>query len=100
MLRAGPHSSAHGRWASPLCDALYVALAPNSGVTPDSDPAVWMPVPLLFDVAGTAAAKGDAALAASSNNTNAVATLDTPFADPDAEALRQKINELVLAARR
>jgi hypothetical protein len=36
----------------------------------------------------------------SSASTNGVATLDTPFADADAEALRQKVNELLLAARR
>jgi hypothetical protein len=29
-----------------------------------------------------------------------VGTLHTPFADPDAEALRQKFNEMILAARR
>jgi hypothetical protein len=29
-----------------------------------------------------------------------VTTLDTPFADPDSEALRQKMNEFILAARR
>lgn len=40
------------------------------------------------------------AIAGTSNNTNAVATLDTPFADPDAESLRQKLNEFLLAARR
>jgi hypothetical protein len=45
------------------------------------------------------------AIAGTSNNTNAVATLDTPFTnDPlslaDGELLRAKINELVLAARR
>jgi hypothetical protein len=37
---------------------------------------------------------------ASSNNSNAVATLDTPFADPDDEALRQKMNEILLTMRR
>ena len=36
----------------------------------------------------------------SSNNTNAVATLDTSFANPDAEALRQKVNDMLLAMRR
>ena len=36
----------------------------------------------------------------SSNNTNAVATLNTPFADPDAETLSQKANEFLLATRR
>jgi hypothetical protein len=37
---------------------------------------------------------------ASSNNTNAVATLDTPFADPASEALRQKMNEILPTMRR
>lgn len=40
------------------------------------------------------------AIASTSANTNAVATLDTPMADPDSEALRQAFNALVLAARR
>ena len=40
------------------------------------------------------------AIAGTSANTNAVATLDTPFADPDAESLRQKMNELILNGRR
>jgi len=40
------------------------------------------------------------ALQTTSNNSNAVPTLDTPFADPDAETLRQAFNELVLALRR
>ncbi|MBE7496573.1 MAG: hypothetical protein HS117_16645 [Verrucomicrobiaceae bacterium] len=39
-------------------------------------------------------------LAQTSANTNAVGTLDAPFADPDSETLRQKMNELVLALRR
>jgi hypothetical protein len=39
-------------------------------------------------------------LAQESSNSNAVATLDTPFADPDAEALRQAFNALALALRR
>ena len=42
----------------------------------------------------------DGAIAGTSSNTNGVGTLDTPFADPDAEALRLKLNELLLAARR
>jgi hypothetical protein len=37
------------------------------------------------------------AIAGTANSTNAVATLDTPLADPDSEALRLKINELILA---
>jgi hypothetical protein len=40
------------------------------------------------------------AINGTSNNTNAVATLDSVFADPDMEALRQKVNEMVLNGRR
>ncbi len=40
------------------------------------------------------------AINGTSSNSNAVATLATPFADPDAEAMRQKLNEFLLAARR
>ncbi len=40
------------------------------------------------------------AISGTSSNTNAVSTLDTPFADPDAEALRAKLNEFILAGRR
>ena len=36
----------------------------------------------------------------SSANTNSVATLDTPMADPDSETLRLKMNEIILALRR
>jgi hypothetical protein len=46
------------------------------------------------------AAQLNSAISGTSNNTNGVATLDTPFADPDLEALRQKLNEFLLAARR
>ena len=46
----------------------------------------------------------DAAFAATGNNTNAVATLDVVFSDPpmtaDLEAMRAKLNEFFLAARR
>ena len=42
----------------------------------------------------------DAAIGGTSANSNAVSTLDTPFADPDAEAMRLKLNEFILAARR
>ena len=46
----------------------------------------------------------DAGLAAvtagSSANSNTVPLLNTPFADPDAEALRQAYNDLVAALRR
>jgi hypothetical protein len=41
------------------------------------------------------------AIAGTSNNTNAIPTMDTPFADnPDAETLRQAFNALVLGLRR
>ena len=39
-------------------------------------------------------------ISGTSSNSNAVPTLDTPFADPDAEALRAAYNTLVLALRR
>ena len=39
-------------------------------------------------------------VAGSSANSNGVGTLDTPFADPDAESLRGKLNELLAALRR
>jgi len=55
--------------------------------------------------AADATAKADAVLANSSNNINAVATLDTPFVnDPptlaDMELMRAKQNEVILALRR
>jgi hypothetical protein len=40
------------------------------------------------------------AISGTSNNTNGVSTLDTGFADPDMEALRQKVNEMILNGRR
>jgi hypothetical protein len=40
------------------------------------------------------------AIAGTSANTNAIPTLDTSFPDPDAEALRQAYNALVLGLRR
>ena len=40
------------------------------------------------------------AIQTTSANTNAVSTLDTSFADPDMETLRQKLNELINALRR
>jgi hypothetical protein len=42
----------------------------------------------------------NSAISGTSNNTNSVSTLDTGFADSDMEALRQKLNELIQAARR
>lgn len=40
------------------------------------------------------------AINGTSANTNAVSTLDSSFADPDMEALRLKVNELILNGRR
>ena len=42
----------------------------------------------------------NSAISGTSNNTNAVSTLDSGFADPDMEALRQKVNEMILNGRR
>lgn len=42
----------------------------------------------------------DSAISGTSNNTNGVSTLDSPFADPDMEAMRQKLNEMILNGRR
>lgn len=39
-------------------------------------------------------------ISGTSPNTNNLSTLDSAFADPDMEALRQKINELILNGRR
>ncbi len=43
---------------------------------------------------------GHGAIQISSTNSNTVATLTPPFSDPDAEALRQKVNERINALRR
>jgi hypothetical protein len=40
------------------------------------------------------------AIQGTSSNGNAVPTLNTPFADPDAEALRVRLNELIGVMRR
>jgi hypothetical protein len=42
----------------------------------------------------------DSAISGTSANTNGVSTLDNAFADPDMEALRQKLNEMILNGRR
>ena len=42
----------------------------------------------------------NSAISGTSNNTNGVSTLDNAFADPDMEALRQKVNEMILNGRR
>jgi hypothetical protein len=42
----------------------------------------------------------DSAISGTSANTNSVSTLDTAFADPDMEAMRQKLNEMILNGRR
>jgi hypothetical protein len=40
------------------------------------------------------------AIANTSSNSNSVAGLAGPYADPDAETLRQKLNELIVALRK
>ena len=42
----------------------------------------------------------NSAISGTSNNTNGVSTLHTGFADPDMEALRQKVNEMILNGQR
>ncbi len=42
----------------------------------------------------------DSAVSGTSANTNSVSTLDTGFADPDMEAMRQKLNEMINTMRR
>ncbi|WP_461784856.1 hypothetical protein [Prosthecobacter sp.] len=42
----------------------------------------------------------NSAISGTSHNTNGVSTLVTGFADPDVEALRQKMNEMILNGRR
>ena len=42
----------------------------------------------------------NSAISGTSHNTNGVSTLDSAFADPDVEALRQKLNEMILNGRR
>ena len=42
----------------------------------------------------------NSAISGTSHNTNGVSTLDSAFADPDVEALRQKMNEMILNGRR
>ncbi len=42
----------------------------------------------------------DSAISGTSSNTNSVSTLDTAFADPEMEAIRKKLNEMILNGRR
>ena len=42
----------------------------------------------------------DSAISGTSANTNSVSMLDTAFADPELEAMRQKLNEMILNGRR
>jgi hypothetical protein len=42
----------------------------------------------------------DDAINGTSANTNSLSTLDNAFADPDMEALRQKVNEMIMNGRR
>ena len=42
----------------------------------------------------------DTAINGTGANTNNLSTLDSPFADSDMEAMRQKLNEMILNGRR
>jgi hypothetical protein len=68
----------------------------NGAPGPQGEPGEVTAAQLGEAVAGAlVAAAGD-----SSANSNGVELLNTPMADPDAETLRQKLNELILALRR
>ena len=49
---------------------------------------------------GISQAQLDKAISGTRGNTNDVSTLDTGFADPDMEVLRQKVDEMILNGRR
>ncbi len=53
-----------------------------------------------FTVVSVLPAQLNSAISGTSNNTNGVSTLDTGLADPDMEALRLKLNEMILNGRR
>ena len=53
-----------------------------------------------YGVAEVTTAALTSAISGTRSNSNAVTTLDTPFVNPDDEALREKVNELILALRR
>lgn len=42
----------------------------------------------------------DSTISGTNANTNGVSTLHSPFVDPDMEALRQKLNDMILYGRR
>src|SRR6266446_6033338 len=73
--------------------ALFVCLGDSQGQLPNDSVTPNGPWQVLAGMKGYVEST-------SSNNTNAVATLDTPYADPGAEALRTKQNELILTLRR
>lgn len=102
-----PHPGAHRYWSF-----IVTAGGPGSMMLREVQgfcrlPAYVPETRIAPEIARIAAmnAGDEAVLAASSNNSNAVATLDTPFAnDPptlaDLEVLREKVNEMLLAMRR
>jgi hypothetical protein len=59
-----------------------------------------LPDILTFPLTGIVAAPPRPRKACSFENTNGVSTLDTGFGDADLEALRQKLNEMILNGRR
>ncbi len=115
--------TAYGSWQNSMRRALsffwLMNFATANTVDPDQPAAVGVSyggtnVCFTFDIPqgnnGSDGAQGppgevsqaqlDNAIASISANTNSVDTLDTPFADPDMEALRQKLNEMILNGRR
>ena len=105
----GPQGAQGPPFANAVIDAVST-LPPGSGATVNvtfdgSNVRFTFGIPAGADgAAGPAgevtSAQLDTAIAGTSSNSNGVATLDTPFADPDAESIRTAFNELVLALRR
>jgi hypothetical protein len=94
----GTESPGSSAWASATLDGSGI-LRFNFGI-PQGFPGEVTQAQLSNDLANTSNFCIQQSLNQSSNNSNAVTTLDTPFVDPDVEAVRQKLNELILALRR
>jgi hypothetical protein len=94
----GTESPGSPAWASATLDGSGI-LRFNFGI-PQGFPGEVTQAQLSNDLANTSNFCIQQSLNQSSNNSNAITTLDTPFVDPDVEAVRQKLNELILGLRR
>ena len=98
LVRMGPvHSGMEGSkmesWSEPPCVG-EVARLREDGVSQMEDRG---PQGLPGEVTPS---QLDNAISGTSANTNNIGTLDSPFGDPDMEAMRQKLNEMILNGRR